>query len=279
LIPTATVTIALTPTPTLTSIPIRIPTITLTPVPILSFTPAPISYQNIIINEFLADPVSGNEKVEIKNNNSFSVTLSDWKIDDIENGGHAPKVFSAEIPPSGLFTVDLGTDSFLNNGGDQVRLLDFSGVQKDRKDYSSSEVDLTWRRDNSGNWCMGEPSFGTSNPDCFQPTSIASTPTPVSSPTVTITIIKTLTPTTSLKNTITPTIKKVLSPTVGVILGEVFSGPSSDVALVSEKENLISDTGNLKPKNKANKLFLIPIIAGTMMIGLSLFFMVKNKSI
>ena len=227
-----------TPTPTLT-----IPASTSTPVP-PTLTP-PTSYSNIYINEFLADPETGNEKVEIKNNNDFPVSLVNWKIDDVENDGKPPKPFSADIAPSGLFTIDLG-DGFLNNNGDSVRLLDFNDTQKDKRDYSSSTKNLSWSKDRNGNWCQQNPSFNSENSDC-QPVA-TSVPTPTSQPTATLTPMIRV----SLASTPSPTIK----PTDGEILGAEDASKSLKLALNDATDSSLPDSGDATVAGvaKSNKL-------------------------
>lgn len=257
-------------TPTLTSTPTVVPTSV-----ILSLTPTPVSYSNIYINEFIPDPESGNEKVEIKNGNSFSVNLVNWKIDDIENGGHGPKTFSAEISPSGLFTIDLEVNGFLNNDNDSVRLLDFNGVQKDKKDYPSSNKNKSWSKDRNGNWCERDSSFNSENSDC---------PSSTSAPTSTSTPVPSSTP----KPTATPRLSVTPKPTlVGNTLSattsaeEILGADSSKQPINKTKNDLssenISNDINTNTRSSSGILPLLFIAPGTLMIGFALFMFIKNK--
>lgn len=268
-VPVFTPTVVLTPssTPTFSptptqNVPTIVPTVTLTS------TPIPNSYSSIDLSEYLPDPDSGNEKVEIKNNNNFSVRLINWQIDDIGNGGHLPKVFTAEISAGGLYTIDLGTSSFLNNEGDAVRLLDFNGVQKDRRDFDRSSKNLSWQRDDGGNWCEKNSSFDAGNNDCGivspTPTAVASTPTikftPTQSPITTPTVVS--------ETSLVPTpqivvMSKQTQENKGEILGsEVFKDESRDEDLFPENY-----PAGYNVKSKITKyLFLIPIIVGIIII-------------
>jgi len=97
--------------------------------------------------------------------------LSNWFIDDIENGGSSPKSFSLTIAAKGYGAYDL-TSSMFNNGTDQVRLLDFDKTVKDSFEYQDSVVNETYGRINfeDDNFCLQEPSKGLTNNSCLNPT-------------------------------------------------------------------------------------------------------------
>ncbi len=182
ILPTPTITPTPFPTPSLT--PTILLTITNTPTPTSSPTLSPISYDNIFISEAMVYP-DDNEKewVEIFNDNDFNVNLVNWYIDDQENSGSSPKLFSLEIPAKSYKTIILSTNIF-NNSGDSVRLLDFNKNLKDSFEYGSSLKNKTWGRIDfeSDNFCLQEPSFEQKNNPCFedQPKSIN---TPTTNPT------------------------------------------------------------------------------------------------
>jgi len=195
-----------TPIPTPTETSIILPTVT----PILTsavslepiLTPTPTSYDSIFINEAMVNPETGNnEWVELYNNNDFSVSLTNWFIDDLENAGSTPKAFSLEIPSKNYHVFNLSSSIF-NNDGDSVRLLDFNKSLKDSFEYDSSTQGKTWGRIdiNNDNFCLQEPSYEFVNNPCLNPT----TPqTPTQPP------IKTLTPT----KTIMINSKTIIKPT------------------------------------------------------------------
>ena len=172
------------------------PTITPTEIPSPTITPtigsddATISYENIYISEAMVNPETGNnEWVEIYNDNNFSVTLVDWFIDDLENAGSTPKIFSLEIPGKDYRVFNLSSSVF-NNDGDSIRLLDFNKSLKDSFEYGSSTQEKSWGRTdlNNDNFCLQEPSYELSNNSCLNPT-ITPHQTPIPS------TIKTSTPT------------------------------------------------------------------------------------
>lgn len=153
----------------------HLPTLTSPPSPTLFITP---SFQNIYISEFMAYPeTGGNEWVEIYNDNDFDVELVDWYIDDVENGGSAPKKISAAISKKEYAVIDF-TSSTLNNDADQVRLLNSEKIIMDELEYQNaiqgtSYGRLTW---NSDTLCIQEPSKGFSNHSCIAQPSITHAP-------------------------------------------------------------------------------------------------------
>lgn len=90
---------------------------------------------SIKINEFVSDPESGNEWVELYNTGLASLNLVNAVICDSRNTTSTCKKISGAIGPKSWFVVDLGTRSFLNNGGDSVILKDAAGIVADRIDY------------------------------------------------------------------------------------------------------------------------------------------------
>ena len=180
-------------TPTLTPTPIPTPTATpaltsTSPAEVPTPTPLPaealakegVSYENIFISEIMVNPPAGeNEWIEIYNNNDFSVFLTNWFIDDIENGGSSPKMFSLEIPSKSYGVFELSSSMF-NNSGDSVRLLNFNKNLKDSFEYSSSTQGKTYGRISFDNddFCLQEPSKGNANNACINPTSTPQ-PTPI----------------------------------------------------------------------------------------------------
>lgn len=160
-------------TPIITDLPTPITTVTATSQvqinPSETPNPTPFSYENIYISEVMVNPVSGNKEwVEIYNNNDFPVLLTNWYIDDIENGGSSPKTFSLEIPAKNYRSLNLLWSMF-NNDNDSVRLLDFNKNLKDNFEYNSSIQGKTFGRISidSDSFCLQDPSYETANNPCF----------------------------------------------------------------------------------------------------------------
>jgi hypothetical protein len=175
LLPTPSSTISPTPSPFLT------PTVSLTPEPTSSPTSVspPQNYDNIFLNEVMANPGEGPEWVELYNVNNFIVDLENWFLDDLADGGSAPQKLSLTIEPYGYGLVNLGKNIF-NNTGDEVYLLNSSGQEKDHFSYSKTVVGQSWGKNEDRAWCLQEPSPGEVNRGCFikSPTG-TTTPTPI----------------------------------------------------------------------------------------------------
>ncbi len=149
------------------------PTPSPTPSPTSTPTPTPTprtSSNNIYIWEFMANPQTGEKEwVEIHNANDFQVELAEWYIDDIENAGSQPYIFSTTIGPGEYKVIELAA-TILNNTQDTVSLLDFDKKIKDSLEYVGSEKGKSWGRisfENKG-VCLQEPSKGLINTSCLK---------------------------------------------------------------------------------------------------------------
>lgn len=143
-----------------------------TPAPVPTVVPEVtkniVTYDNIHLSEAMPNPEEGKEWVEIYNGNSFPISLVDWYIDDIENGGATPKKFSLDIPANGFAVIEL-ISAIFNNDGDTVRLLDTDKKEKDSFEYGRSEKGRSLSRQNLGDepvWCTTGPSPHQPNHPC-----------------------------------------------------------------------------------------------------------------
>ena len=142
------------------------------------------SYAKVYISEAMVYPqTSESEWIELYNDNDFSVDLTNWYIDDIENGGSLPKILNINIEPKSYAVFNL-TSSMFNNNGDAVRLLDFNKNFKDGFEYSDGTQGKSWGRTSfeNDNFCLQEPTKNLKNSSCLVPTN---SPTPTSNPTPT----------------------------------------------------------------------------------------------
>ena len=232
---------SLTPTPTLTPVLMIAPTVTITPIPTATpipytLTPSPyslipISYDNIYISEVMINPLTGEKEwVEIYNDNDFSVSLDDWYIDDLENAGSTPKIFSLEIGKKSYAVFDLSSSMF-NNDGDNIRLLDHKKDLKDDLEYNKTDQGKTLGRTrfDSDDFCFQEPSKNSANNPCIDQ-------------------MPTITPTSIIAQTKTPTIKvdsagvsiyRNSNYPTGIILDSFNSGE-----ILGVTEELITDHPN-----------------------------------
>jgi hypothetical protein len=123
----------------------------------------------VLVNEFVAAPgvVETSEWVELYNTTSEELSIGGMYIDDIEAGGGAPQMIPAEttIAAGGFYVMTLS--SFLNNTGDDVRLLGDDGITvHDAYIYSSATADKSWcRTTDGGSWNAVEcdPTQGATN--------------------------------------------------------------------------------------------------------------------
>jgi hypothetical protein len=239
----------LVPSPAPTSLPTLVSTSTPTPTP----TSVSGSYPSgIYISEFMANPEIGDDEwVEINNTNSEQIVLTDWYIDDKEDGGESPKKFSATISANGYYIINISSGT-LNNDGDDVRLLNPDGEEVDIKSYSETTKRKSWSKDSDGNWCQLDPTKGESNFSCpSSGSSPTSTPTPTG------------TPTPKLTPTSTPIPSEEPSPTpteTGEVLGATEAGEQSETSNSDEdqKEKPGSSLTDFLPK--------ILIISGSLLI-------------
>ncbi len=176
-----------------------------TPTPTPTATPG-VYPDGVSLNEYMPDPASDwngdgaadqeDEYVELHNGNDFTVDLSGWRLDDVDDGAGQPRWLfgpdgsppyvlpaGATIPARGfllLFRSETGIA--LNNDGDQVRLLRPDGVVAEATGYDASRNDEAHSKtaDGGGDWTTAyPPSPGASN----QPA--PPTPTPTATPTAT----------------------------------------------------------------------------------------------
>ncbi|MDD5731281.1 MAG: lamin tail domain-containing protein [Patescibacteria group bacterium] len=127
--------------------------------------------QGICINEFIPYPSSGDEWVEIINLGTESKDISNWYLDDIENGGSSPYKIQASqntiILAGGVVLISHNV-GFNNTGTDSVRLLDSSQALIDSYSYSDAEKGKSYgRKNNDGvsDWTIFDtPSPGELNP-------------------------------------------------------------------------------------------------------------------
>lgn len=257
--PTAVPTATATPTPPTIPTPITIP-LSLTPTnPVAALTPTavPISYNNIYLSEFMAYPETDqNEWVELYNANNFTVYLVNWYIDDIENAGSSPKIFSKEIPALGYAVFELSSAVF-NNDEDNVRLLDFNSILKDSFSYKDATKGKSFGRVFPANdFCLQMSSKGIANTLCLNETPAAS---PTSSPTSTPT--KTPTPAPVPLPTIQPTIildEKVSSLSSFISQSDYFMPFSAKNSKPAEVKNNVL---GVKSNNTAKPVFYIKTLS------------------
>lgn len=97
----------------------------------------------IYIIEFMANPEEGSEWVTLRNDGEATVSLQNWLIDDIE-GGSSPYTIVEQIDLEPTETVRFEIGTKLNNGGDEVRLINGEGVIQSVITYEIAEKGISW---------------------------------------------------------------------------------------------------------------------------------------
>lgn len=122
----------------------------------------------VLLNEFLPAPQTlfTTEWVELYNTTGDQLDISGMWIDDLLNAGGAPKQIPADtiLEPGGYYVME--TSNYLNNTGDDVRLLGTDGTTVfDTYTYGSTSYDLSFcRLPDGGTWVSGcTASKGASN--------------------------------------------------------------------------------------------------------------------
>ncbi len=129
----------------------------------------------VLINEFVAvnGVVQTSEWVELYNMTTEALDIGSMWIDDIAGGGGSPKQIPAgtTIAAGGYYVMTFS--SFLNNTGDDVRLLGTDGsTVLDTHTYTSATSDMSWcRKPDGGNWSaiQCDPSQGSTNSPTLPP--------------------------------------------------------------------------------------------------------------
>lgn len=81
---------------------------------------------NVLINEVLA---GSSGRIELWNAGTAPQSLAGWRVDDIADGGYAPKALTGTLAPGALLVV---TYAGVNTASaDSVRLVDDAGVERD----------------------------------------------------------------------------------------------------------------------------------------------------
>ncbi len=123
---------------------------------------------NIVINEFMAQPSTGNDWVELYNNDINAVDLTGWVLNDSLTTS-SMATLSGILYPGVFLLVDVSTR--LNMGGDDVILIDSTNTTVDNYTYAASQVDVSIGRypDGDSTWLnMTTPTPAASNlPDVY----------------------------------------------------------------------------------------------------------------
>lgn len=246
--------------------------------------PSEISAQ-VVINEFLVGP--NPEWVELYNDNVNADYLKSYWIDDDTNfnddSGNSSKKSLSSINTSNATYPYVEFNSFLNNDGDYVALFDDSGNLIDSYQYtenpgSGSAIGRSPNQNGSFHLLMSATK-GYEN-TAPKPT-LTPVPTPTNSPTPTPEPTSTNTPTPRATKTPTPkpsvkSAKTTTKPTKEI--GSENNGTDveksrAELSAANEKE---SDDDNDDSEKSLSVLPIILIVVGAVVVGVSIFLMVKK---
>ena len=144
---------------------------------VIFFSSFSLAFADVVISEFVSDPESGSEWVELLNTSSSEINLDGWNWTELASPGgeteheSSPKSLSGTIAPSGLFVFEM--TNALNNTGDSIGL--YSGTNLESRvtfgNVSGYQIDLDKPAKGksgaliSGSWQTNqEPTKGTTNP-------------------------------------------------------------------------------------------------------------------
>jgi hypothetical protein len=135
------------------------------------FVLAPVSAHRLqgtglVLNEFLPNPQSGPEWVEIYNGGTEPVDLSGWHIDDEIIGGTRTTLPANTVIVSGSYLIVTLSGSVFNNSGyDMARLVNSQDQTVDSHGYTGTVAGQSYARsvDGGPDWVLGTPTPGGSN--------------------------------------------------------------------------------------------------------------------
>ena len=132
------------------------------PIPEESATPN----ADLIINEFLPDPEGSDsaEWIELKNRGNSGANLIGWVLDDMDGGSRPFSLSDYHLESGGFLLINKSKSSIaLNNGGDEVRLLNPNGNIVDSVQYQEAPTGKSFARDNESWYWSSEPTPGQAN--------------------------------------------------------------------------------------------------------------------
>lgn len=249
---------------------------------------------SVVINEFLPNPTSGNDWVELYNPTSNTVNIGGWFLKDEATTHIADFSLSTSIAAGSYLAIDVG--SRLNKDNDTVTLYNNSNETIDSRIYSQNPGDniSVGRYPDGDAWInLQNPTKGSSNSSGNPVPTSTPTPTPTPAPTATpaptSTTSPTQSPTPSPKPTSTP--KPTAIPTSRPTITENSTPIDEDLPDIDLSiNNAMESTPTIEPEvlgtnsAKISKpgLPVILIITGTLLTlagGILLAYQeIKNRS-
>lgn len=226
------------------------------------FVPSVYADVNLLINEFLPRPSTGNpEWVEFYNAGSSSIDLSDYYFDDDTNfdsdSGSSTKVaLSGILPTSQSCYWEL--PSYLNNNGDSPSLFKIGeSAAVDTFTYTESQTDFSFARVPDGGQWQSNQSPTKTQTSCF---SLAPSPSPSPSSTIQQSSSTQKSPSPSPKNSPSPTSSKKTTSVLGSSQSaEIAQSPVSEINLSVSPSPAAEET----VQESTNKLKIAGTVAGS----------------
>ena len=197
----------------------------------LNAAPLKLAKAQVLINEVMANPTEGEEKVELTidpNSNIDQIDLENWSLwDELSQPSSLHQFESIQLIKSQFLVIEI--NGKLNNDGDSVTLKNSVGEVISKFTYAQTEKGVSFCRlptdfdPFSQNFIAGTPSFGQANP---VPSSTPSTAlSPASSP---LPLVNTTPTAAAINNSVTapPTMTHIPATPTPMILKQIEKWPS-----------------------------------------------------
>ena len=231
----------------------------------------------VLINEFLANPVDENQEwVEFINTYPNEINLASYYFDDdtdFNNETGSDKfILSGILVSGGLCYVQIS--SYLNNTADSPTIFNVNGLIEDTYSYTKTTEELTFSRiPDGGTWQSDQTNTKTSV-SCLSlaPTPPPSpTPTPTNSPTTSPTQAPTTSPTKSPTPIPTPVKTASLKPITPKPTSTESGQAEESLVLEPQVLSLSTVASSAEPKttgkNKSPILAILLVFSGVCFLG------------
>lgn len=135
------------------------------PEPVSTPSVQTIAPGDLVLNELVSDPVDGVEWLEILNDSSTQIDLTDSTLKDA--GNHVTELPAQTLAAGDLIVIE-NPNGNLNNSGDTITLIDSSGVTIDEITYGTAKFPApedgeSLARTSDGDWLITDATRDTPN--------------------------------------------------------------------------------------------------------------------
>jgi hypothetical protein len=120
---------------------VEVPDSSVTFVVVVAHAKSPVDVEGVPILSLLPDPVGndqGREQVTLRNTGTAATNLSGWRLRDRAQNEF---MLSGTVAAGATVTITMATFSMpLNNSGDEVQVVDPSGVVRHQVRYEAAQV-------------------------------------------------------------------------------------------------------------------------------------------